>query len=99
MQNILDEVLKYPNIKLTWDTGHDAVSKFNDKLYLMNNREHIAHMHLHDVKGSNDHQALFTGDLNINELLNFAKQMNITTLIEVKTEEALIKSINNLTKD
>ena len=99
MQNILDEVLKYPNIKLTWDTGHDAVSKFNDKLYLMNNREHIAHMHLHDAKGSRDHQALFTGDLNINELLNFAKQMNITTLIEVKTEEALIKSINNLTKD
>lgn len=96
IQNTLDEALKYPNIQLTWDTGHDATSGFTDSQYLMANKNHIAHMHLHDVRGKNDHQVLFEGDLNIEELLEFAKAMNIKTLIEVKTEEALIKSINKL---
>ena len=96
IQDALDIALTYPKIKLTWDTGHDAVSNFKDKIYLMENREHIAHMHLHDAKGSHDHQVLFEGELNIKELLNFAQSVNIKTLIEVKTEEALIKSINNL---
>ena len=96
IQDALDIALTYPKIKLTWDTGHDAVSNFKDQIYLMENREHIAHMHLHDAKGSHDHQVLFEGELNIKELLNFAQSMNIKTLIEVKTEEALIKSIDNL---
>ena len=96
IQDALDIALTYPKIKLTWDTGHDSVSNFKDQIYLMENREHIAHMHLHDAKGSHDHQVLFEGELNIKELLNFAQSVNIKTLIEVKTEEALIKSINNL---
>ena len=99
IQDALDIALTYPKIKLTWDTGHDAVSNFKDQIYLMENREHIAHMHLHDAKGSHDHQVLFEGELNIKELLNFAQSVNIKTLIEVKTEEALIKSINNLNKN
>ncbi len=98
IQDVLDEALTYPKIKLTWDTGHDAVSNFKDRIYLLENREHIAHMHLHDAKGINDHQVLFEGELNIKKLLNFAQSMNIMTLIEVKTEEALIKSIDNLGK-
>ena len=96
IQDALDIALTYPKIKLTWDTGHDAVSNFKDQIYLMENREHIAHMHLHDAKGSHDHQVLFEGELDIKKLLNFAQSMNIKTLIEVKTEEALIKSIDNL---
>jgi sugar phosphate isomerase/epimerase len=94
----LDQALKYPNIKLTWDTGHDAVSSFKDQKYLLENTEHIAHMHLHDAKGNNDHQALFDGGLDIKGLLKFAQSTNIKVLIEVKTEEALIKSINRLTR-
>lgn len=96
IQDTLDEALTYPNIKLTWDTGHDAVSNFKDKVYLMSHKNHIAHMHLHDAKGINDHQIIFEGELNIVELLQFAKKMNIKTLIEVKTEDALTKSINKL---
>jgi hypothetical protein len=65
----------------------------------MQNREHIAHMHLHDAIGSSDHQVLFEGELNIKKLLNFAQSMSIMTLIEVKTEEALIKSVDNLSKN
>jgi sugar phosphate isomerase/epimerase len=98
IQDTLDQALKYPNIKLTWDTGHDAVSSFKDQKYLLENTEHIAYMHLHDAKGNNDHQALFDGGLDIKGLLKFAQSTNIKVLIEVKTEEALIKSINRLTR-
>ena len=94
IQNTLDKALTFPNIKLTWDTGHDAVSNFTDQKYLMLHKNDIAHMHLHDAKGTRDHQILFEGELDIIELVKFAEQMNIKTLIEVKTADALIKSIN-----
>lgn len=96
IQQTLNKALEYPNIKLTWDTGHDAASEFTDNHYLMANKNHIIHMHLHDAKGKSNHQILFEGDLNIDELFQFAKSQNIKALVEVKTEEALIKSINNL---
>ena len=41
---------------------------------------------------------LFDGGLDIKGLLKFAQSTNIKVLIEVKTEEALIKSINRLTR-
>ena len=96
IQDTLNEALKYPDIKLTWDTGHDAGSNFTDKEYLMAHQNNIAHMHLHDVIGNSDHQILFEGSLDIIELLKFAESTSIKALIEVKTEESLIKSINNL---
>jgi len=96
IQDTLDEALKYPNIMLSWDTGHDAVSNFTDKEYLMAHRNKIGHMHLHDASGTKDHQVLFEGSLDIIGLLEFAESMDIRALIEVKTEEALIKSINKL---
>jgi sugar phosphate isomerase/epimerase len=96
IQNVLDKALTFPNIKLTWDTGHDSVSGFTDREYLMKNQNKIAHMHLHDAKGTKDHQVPFEGDLDIQGLITFAKQNNISTLIEVKTPEAVKKSINIL---
>ena len=96
IQDTLDEALKYPNIMLSWDTGHDAVSNFTDKEYLMAHKNKIGHMHLHDAAGTKDHQVLFEGSLDIIGLLNFAESMGIRALIEVKTEDALIKSINKL---
>ena len=96
IQDTLDEALKYPNIMLSWDTGHDAVSNFTDKEYLMAHKNKIGHMHLHDAAGTKDHQVLFEGSLDIIGLLKFAETMDIRALIEVKTEDALIKSINKL---
>lgn len=96
IQQVLDKAIRYPNIKLTWDTGHDAKSKFTDKEYLMKNRDKIVHMHLHDAIGNKDHQIPFDGELNIEELITFAKQQDITMLIEVKTAAALRKSVRIL---
>lgn len=96
IQKTLDKAILFPGVKLTWDTGHDAMSKFTDKQYLMLNEDKIVHMHLHDASNNKDHQVLFEGDLNIQELLSFAERKNIRVLVEVKTEEALTKSINAL---
>lgn len=98
IQKTLNKAIKLPNVKLTWDVGHDAVSKFTDSLYLMQHKDDIAHMHIHDVKGKKDHQVLFEGDLNISELIKFAETKNIPVLIEVKTVESLKKSIKKLNK-
>ncbi len=96
IQKALDKSILYPNVKLTWDTGHDAVSGFTDKQYLMMHENEIAHMHLHDAIGKKDHQVLFEGELNIAELLSFAEQKKIRALVEVKTAEALERSIKAL---
>lgn len=96
IQKVLDKSITYPNIKLTWDAGHDAISNFTDKKYLMNNIGKIAHMHLHDAKGKNDHQIPFQGELDIKELIDFAKKQGLSMLVEVKTKEALRKSIEVL---
>ncbi len=96
IQRVLDKAITYPNINLTWDTGHDAVSNFTDKQYLMKNVKKIAHMHFHDAKGQNDHQIPFDGELNISELINFSKEKDIRMLIEVKTKDALKRSVEIL---
>lgn len=96
IQDALDNAIKYENINLTWDTGHDAVSEFTDRKYLLKNKDKIVHMHFHDAKGKNDHQVPFKGDLNIYELIEYAKKFEVSFLVEVKTAEALKKSINIL---
>lgn len=96
IQKVLDKLIIYPNINLTWDTGHDALSEFTDKQVLMLHENEIVHMHLHDIIGTKDHQVLFQGDLNIYELLNFAKKKDIRVLVEVKTAKALEESISTL---
>lgn len=96
IQRVLDKAITYPNVQLTWDTGHDAISGFTDKKYLMKHKGTIAHMHFHDAKGLQDHQIPYDGELNISEIIEFAKLQNIKMLIEVKTSEALRKSVRIL---
>lgn len=96
IQKTLDKAILFPNVKLTWDTGHDALSKFTDKKYLMLHKDKVAHMHLHDATDTNDHQVLFEGNLNINELLKFSEEKDIRVLVEVKTAESLKNSIKKL---
>ncbi len=98
IQKILNKSILHPNVGLTWDTGHDAVSRFTDRQYLQLHENEIIHMHLHDAIGTRDHQVLFEGNLDIAGLLAFAKQKKIRVLVEVKTSEALEKSIKSLRK-
>lgn len=53
-------------------------------------------MHLHDYNGKSDHQILFSGEVDIKEMLSFANNYNLNVVIEVKTIDSLRKSINKL---
>lgn len=99
VEKILEKSLLLDNIFLTWDVGHDYISNFSDKRVLFKFQDKIRHMHLHDASKSNDHLVLNEGDINIKELLRYANENNLTTLIEVKSKESLIKSKEQITKN
>ena len=92
VEKLVEESLLLDNIYLTWDVGHDYISNFTDKSVLLRFEDKIKHMHLHDASQNKDHLALNDGKLNIKELLSYANKNNLTTLIEVKSKKALIKS-------
>lgn len=99
IQKALDEAIKYSNVKLCYDIGHDAMSNYTDQPYLLSHQDKIAHMHLHDYTNKKDHQVLFEGELDIKKFLSFASEKNISALIEVKTKQALQKSLTNLKRE
>ncbi len=80
----------------TWDTGHDGKSGFKEKEILLKWEGKISHMHLHDYNGKSDHQVLFSGIIDIHEMLRFAGNRNLRVVIEVKTVDALKKSVELL---
>ena len=98
VQKILEESLLLDNIFLTWDVGHDYISNYSDKKTILNHKNKIRHMHLHDASQNNDHLALNEGELNIIEHINFASNHKLSMLVEVKSKEALIKSVQWLNK-
>lgn len=98
VQKILDKALSFNNIFLTWDVGHDYMSNYSDKEILFKYKDKIKHMHLHDATQNKDHLILKEGNLNIEECIDFAFEQNLTMLVEVKSKEALIKSIQVINK-
>ncbi len=96
VQDIVEKSLSLDNVYLTWDVGHDYISNYSDKKVLLKYKDKIKHMHLHDASENKDHLALNEGSLDIHEHLDFANKNNLTTLIEVKSKQALIKSKEQL---
>ena len=92
----VDRLMKSDNIYLTWDTGHDALTDFQERKVLMRYKPRIKHIHLHDFDGKSDHQALYTGTLDIDKVLRFAEKQKASVVIETKTVKALQDSVNNL---
>lgn len=96
IKRAIDKLCEFDNIYLTWDVGHDAKVNFKEEAVLMTYPNKIKHMHLHDFNHISDHQPLYSGIVPIDKRLNFAKDRNITVLIEVKTKEALNESVLKL---
>lgn len=91
--NLLTE---FDNFNLTWDVGHDAMVNFSEKPIFMKFANRVKHMHLHDYNEKSDHQPLYTGIIPIDERLQFAKDNNISVVIEVKTSETLKESVSKI---
>ncbi|HSV42319.1 MAG TPA: sugar phosphate isomerase/epimerase family protein [Methanomassiliicoccales archaeon] len=98
IQRVLRPLMRLPGLGLTWDVGHDARTEFKEQRTLMLYEDRLAHMHLHDYDGRSDHQVLFTGRLDIMRLVMFASAHNMSVVLETKTIDSLIKSMENLNK-
>ena len=94
----VSELLKRECFKLTWDIGHDYSSGNIDKSFIANNLNKLKHMHIHDAKGKNNHLPLLTGDIDLDDKLEIAKETKSTCVIETKTVDGLKQSIKELKK-
>lgn len=92
----IEKLANMDGLFFTWDTGHDGTSGFREKDILLKYENKISHMHLHDYNGKSDHQVLFSGEINIKEMLLFAENHNLRVVVEVKTVDSLRKSIELL---
>jgi sugar phosphate isomerase/epimerase len=81
---------------ITWDVGHDAESGLADAPYILERTERVKHMHLHDARDGKAHQRLYSGKVNVNEALRFARERQLRVIIEVKTVESLRQSVEEL---
>ena len=72
----LEILLESPVFGLTFDIGHNHSCGGLDEPYIMYNKVHLRHMHLHDALGKNDHLALGTGELALDKYLALAKEQN-----------------------
>jgi sugar phosphate isomerase/epimerase len=92
-QEAVNALLESPAFGLTYDVGHNHCIKGHDEPIILARKEHLHHMHLHDVKdGTKDHQALGTGELDIFKYLNLAKERDISVVVETKTIAGLKQS-------
>ncbi|MDD2481093.1 MAG: TIM barrel protein [Lutispora sp.] len=96
MKETFIKLIGIDNLYFTWDVGHDAMSDYiMEKIYLENPHK-VNHMHMHDYNGISDHQIISEGIIPIKERINFAKENNVSVVIETKTEKALRQSVKKL---
>jgi sugar phosphate isomerase/epimerase len=96
MKDGIDLLLQDKAFGLTYDCGHNHRYHQVDNAFLTQHQDRIAHMHLHDCKGSNDHLPLGYGELDLKEELKFVEGKAQRVVIEVKTVEGLRKSVESM---
>ena len=85
-------VLKYVLIENT--DGYREYEKF-----ILTNSEKLCHFHVHDSIGKKDHMTLGTGEIDLVQRLNIAKDCQCRCVVETKTIQALNKSVLWLRKN
>jgi sugar phosphate isomerase/epimerase len=89
----IDDLCQMDDFYLTWDVGHDARTGYKEREVLLRHLDRIRHMHLHDYNGVSDHQIPGTGDIDIAGRLCFARDRDISVLVETKTVRSLKESV------
>ena len=94
----IEYLLESKYFGLTWDIGHSKGMKEIDVPFIMENEDHLIHMHVHDGKEDppKNHLALGDGEIDIDARLSTAEKHNCRCVLETKTIEALRKSVGVL---
>lgn len=96
MREGIELLLESPVFGLTYDCGHNHRYGHVDWDFLQKHSDRIRHMHVHDCKGKADHQPFGQGDLDIPAEINFASRSAQKAVVEVKTAQSLIQTIETL---
>ena len=91
----IEYLLGSPKFGLTWDIGHSKAVKEIDVPFILQNKDRLVHLHIHDGKEEppKNHLALGDGEINLAERLNLASERNARCVLETKTIEALMNSV------
>lgn len=81
---------------LTFDIGHNHSIDKVDEPFINKHINKLYHMHINDAAGKKNHLPLSTGEIDIKEKLNLAKEHNCTCVLETKTIEGLKESVEKL---
>ena len=95
----IEVLLQSKAFALTWDIGHSNSTDNIDEPFIMLHKKRLQHFHIHDSSNKLDHLILGTGEINLEQRLNLAKEYNCTSVIEVKTEEALRQTVKWLIRN
>jgi sugar phosphate isomerase/epimerase len=96
VQGALEQLFAIDGLGLTWDTGHDLKGGSREYPVLMNYRDRIRHIHLHDSDGKTAHLPPGKGSLDLPTVLGFAQERGCALVLEVKTREGLEESVKYL---
>ena len=102
IRNGLELLLESPVFALTFDIGHNAGADYVDEPFIMEHADRLAHFHIHDARGHNNHLALGEGDVDMGRYLDLAEMRSINSstgcraVVEVKTVDGLRRSVSFL---
>lgn len=96
IREAVSKLLESDVFGLTWDIGHDYSSGEKDRNFIITNLNKLEHMHIHDAKEQRCHLELYSGDMNIDDKLELARNKGITSVIETKTVDSLKISVSEL---
>ncbi|MBN1109272.1 MAG: sugar phosphate isomerase/epimerase, partial [Methanomassiliicoccales archaeon] len=93
MRQAAGSLLDLDSVGLCWDIGHDARSGHGEEDFMLCHLDRIWHMHFHDYDGRSDHQVPFSGLLDLPRYLGWAREKDMSVLVEVKTERAVREAV------
>jgi len=77
----------------TFDIGHNAAAGYSDELTIMQHVNKLAHFHIHDARGKQNHMTLGEGEMDLAKYLGLAELHNCRAVVEVKTVDGLCCSV------
>ena len=81
---------------LTWDVGHDFSGGEVDAPFMMEHRNRLVHMHLHDAIPGRNHLPLGEGHVDVEHMVALAQQLGLGVVLETKSVEGLRLSVQRL---
>lgn len=95
----LELFMKSHVFALTFDIGHDYCIGGRDESVILNYKNKLCHMHMHDANnGGKNHLALSTGEIDLPKYLDLAEKNNCRIVLETKTVDGLKKSVEWIEK-